>query len=131
MALQYGGAVPSTGLGNIGITPGAPGSPGALPPRPVMGPMMRPQPVQPPSQPPSIGNIQMAAPQQGAMAPQQGARGSITQIMSQLHPQALQALKGIPPQALQALHAAGLIHPQLMQHLHGGVSAPSRGAEQY
>lgn len=114
MAFQYGGPAPSSGLGNLGTTPGAPGSPGAMPPRPVM----QSRPLQ---QPPSIGNIQMAPSPQPQAPPQ--ARAGIDQIMSRLHPQAMQALKGIPQEALKHLSAAGLIHPGVMGHLYGAKVA--------
>jgi hypothetical protein len=47
--------------------------------------------------------------------------GMLGSIMSQLHPQAQQALRGIPRETMQHLHNAGLIHPGLMDHFHGGA----------
>ena len=115
MALAYGGGgpVPSTGIGNIGNVFGAPNSPGAVGPAPRLG-MTQPmqQPAQPPAMPMGIG----MAPQARAAPP---AGGMIGQIMAQLHPQAQQAIRGIPREALQHLHNAGLIHPDLMGHLYG------------
>jgi hypothetical protein len=66
----------------------------------------------------SGGNPGVAPPQ--GMAPQQNqARVNFNNTMAQLHPQATQALRSIPPQTMQMLHSAGLIHPGLMQHIHG------------
>ena len=68
----------------------------------------------------NIGSALGAALQGGQHGAVAGGSPMMHQIMSQLHPQTQQALKQIPPQALQQLHQAGLIHPQLMQHLNGG-----------
>jgi hypothetical protein len=80
--------------------------------------------MMPPSQPPSIGNINNAAPSGTLQAAPSmsgaGPAGGIGAIMSQMDPQHVAALRGIPQHAMQRLHGAGLIHPELMRHLYGG-----------
>jgi hypothetical protein len=144
MALGTTGPVlPTSGLGFIGAptgSPNAPANPG------TQGPMLGNfrAPATPSGSAPwmangmnrmtggntdqfgmsQFGGMLSATPQQqqhGVMGvmPQGSQQGGIGQIMSQLHPQAQQALRGIPPQTLQHLHNAGLIHPGLMQHMYG------------
>ena len=106
MALGYTDNVPpSTGLGNIMPMAGQPNAPGAGQPRPMMG-VNDPRPQ---VQPARIGNMPMP----------QARPGNFGQIMQQLPPAAMQALRGIPREALQHLHNAGLIHPGVMQHMYG------------
>jgi hypothetical protein len=115
---------PSTGVGNIGnvvgpanasaqpfnptsiLKPGASlqGAPNVQQlPSPV--PQTTPQPTRP------IGNIgpMMTATQGPAPAPHPA--------IASLHPQVTQALRSIPQSAWQQLARAGMIHPQLMQHV--------------
>jgi hypothetical protein len=57
----------------------------------------------------------------GAGAPNAGTpnTGMISQIMSQLHPQASDALRAIPRETMAHVTQAGLMHPGVMQHFHG------------
>lgn len=100
------GGLPSSGIGNIPPAVGTPNAPGTR-----MGMPVRPMPATPGAAPQPMGN--MPQPQQAQ------PQNNFSQIMSQLHPDTMAALKNIPPQALQQLHQAGLIHPGVMQHLTG------------
>lgn len=103
-------ASPMPGLGGFGmgsVTPGQPLASMNGAPAPGIGNIgnaMQPMAAPPPPVPAAPN-----APQQNNFAAQ----------AAQLHPQAIQALKSMPPGVLQHLHGIGMIHPQLMQHLNG------------
>lgn len=134
-----GNVLPASGLGFIGANIGQPNASGG-----ALTSMQRPQPVgqmpggvfggmqpQPqPSQPPSIGNVNAGNAGPAMRPAQPGGMMGIGQIFGQLHPNTQNALKSIPPEALQQLHAAGLIHPQLMGHLRSG-GVDNRGGAMY
>ena len=127
MALpSYSGApMPSSGLGNIAAGFGSSNAPAAMPPAPMGGaamaprtPMMNPG-VAPPQG--AFGNAAgaMGGPAANAQQAGGGMAGGLAGVFSQMDPAHAAAIRSIPPQAMQALHSAGMIHPQLMQHLYG------------
>jgi hypothetical protein len=110
------GASPMPGLGGFGmgsVTPGQPLASMNGAPAPGIG---------------NIGNANLgagggAASNMGSVpvpaAPNAPQQNNFAAQAAQLHPQAIQALKSMPPGVLQHLHGIGMIHPQLMQHLNG------------
>jgi hypothetical protein len=93
-------------LGNIQTAVGSPNASATATPQQPPNPMMS-----------TMGNIGPAV--QGTQQAQ--PQTSFAQRAAQLHPQAVQALKNLPPGVLQHLHNSGMIHPQLMQHLNGST----------
>jgi hypothetical protein len=117
MALgAYQNPTMSSGLGNIQAAVGTPNA-GASP-VPGLG-------AAAPGVAPGVGNIgnamqPLAAPPPPVpAAPNAPQQNNFAAQAAQLHPQAIQALKSMPPGVLQHLHGIGMIHPQLMQHLNG------------
>ncbi len=55
--------------------------------------------------------------------------GGFAQRFGQLHPQAQQALRNMPPDLMDHLHQAGMIHPEMMGHLRGGGQSNFNGAQ--